>query len=42
MILDALFGDPAANAPLSDASLVSAMLRVEVALAASVASAPRS
>jgi 3-carboxy-cis,cis-muconate cycloisomerase len=33
MILDALFGDPAANAPLSDASLVSAMLRVEVALA---------
>jgi 3-carboxy-cis,cis-muconate cycloisomerase len=33
MIYDALFGDPAANALLSDSSLVSAMLRVEVALA---------
>ena len=33
MIFDALFGDPAVTAVLSDSSLVSAMLRVEVALA---------
>src|SRR6476661_1128868 len=33
MIFDDLFGDPAANALLSDASLVGAMLRVELALA---------
>ena len=33
MILDALFGDSAVDALLSDASLVTAMLRVEVALA---------
>jgi 3-carboxy-cis,cis-muconate cycloisomerase len=33
MIFDALFGDPAVDALLSDASLVAAMLRVEVALA---------
>src|SRR3569623_356627 len=33
MIFDALFGDPAVDAPLSDSSLVSAMLRVEVVLA---------
>ena len=33
MIYDALFGDADANALLSDASLVGAMLRVEVALA---------
>ncbi len=33
MIFDALFGDPAVDALLSDTSLVSAMLRVEVVLA---------
>ena len=33
MIFDALFGDPAVNALLSDTSLIEAMLRVEVALA---------
>ena len=33
MIFDALFGDPAVDALLSDSSLVSAMLRVEVVLA---------
>jgi len=33
MIFDALFGDPAVNALLSDANLVSAMLRTEVGLA---------
>ena len=33
MIFDALFGDPEVDAALSDASRVSAMLRVEVALA---------
>ncbi|MEP7065243.1 MAG: 3-carboxy-cis,cis-muconate cycloisomerase [Gemmatimonadota bacterium] len=33
MIFDALFGDPEVDAILSDASLVAAMLRVEVALA---------
>jgi 3-carboxy-cis,cis-muconate cycloisomerase len=33
MIFDALFGDPDVDALLSDASLVAAMLRVEVALA---------
>lgn len=33
MIFDPLFGDPAVDALLSDASLVAAMLRVEVALA---------
>ena len=33
MIFDALFGDPEVDALLSDASLVAAMLRVEVALA---------
>jgi 3-carboxy-cis,cis-muconate cycloisomerase len=33
MIFDALFGDPAVDAILSDASLVAAMLRVEFALA---------
>src|SRR4051794_2439471 len=33
MIFDALVGDPAADALLSDASLVAAMLRVEVVLA---------
>ena len=33
MILDALLGDPTVNALLSDASLISAMLRTEVALA---------
>lgn len=38
MILDALFGDPAVDALLSDASLVAAMLRVEVALAKAEAS----
>jgi 3-carboxy-cis,cis-muconate cycloisomerase len=38
MIFDALFGDPPANALLSDTSLVGAMLRVEVALARAEAS----
>jgi 3-carboxy-cis,cis-muconate cycloisomerase len=38
MIFDSLFGDPAADAHLSDASRVSAMLRVEVALAKAEAS----
>ena len=38
MILDALFGDPAVDALLSDAGLVAAMLRVEVALAKAEAS----
>ncbi len=38
MILDALFGDPAVDAMLSDAALVAAMLRVEVALAKAEAS----
>jgi 3-carboxy-cis,cis-muconate cycloisomerase len=33
MIFDALFGDPAVNALLSDTSLVTAMLRVEIVLA---------
>src|SRR6476619_1588520 len=33
MLLDALFGDPAVDAHLSDTRLVGAMLRVEVALA---------
>jgi len=37
MIFDALFGDPAVNALLSDESLVGAMLRVEVALASAEA-----
>jgi 3-carboxy-cis,cis-muconate cycloisomerase len=37
MIFDALFGDPAVDALLSDASLVAAMLRVEIALAKSEA-----
>jgi 3-carboxy-cis,cis-muconate cycloisomerase len=38
MILDSLFGDPAVDAHLSDASRVAAMLRVEVALAKAQAS----
>lgn len=38
MIFDSLFGDPAVDAHLSDASRVSAMLRVEVALAKAEAS----
>ena len=38
MILDALFGDPAVDVLLSDAALVAAMLRVEVALAKAEAS----
>jgi 3-carboxy-cis,cis-muconate cycloisomerase len=38
MIFDALFGDPAVDAHLSDASRVAAMLRVEVALAKAEAS----
>jgi 3-carboxy-cis,cis-muconate cycloisomerase len=38
MIFDSLFGDPAADAHLSDASRVAAMLRVEVALAKAEAS----
>src|SRR5664279_6046307 len=38
MIFDSLFGDPAADARLSDASRVAAMLRVEVALAKAEAS----
>ena len=38
MIFDSLFGDPAVDAQLSDASRVSAMLRVEVALAKAEAS----
>lgn len=38
MILDSLFGDPAVDAHLSDASRVFAMLRVEVALANAQAS----
>jgi 3-carboxy-cis,cis-muconate cycloisomerase len=37
MIFDALFGNPAVDALLSDASLAAAMLRVEVALAKSQA-----
>jgi 3-carboxy-cis,cis-muconate cycloisomerase len=39
MIYDALFGDAAVNALLSDANLVGAMLRVEVALARAEAAA---
>jgi 3-carboxy-cis,cis-muconate cycloisomerase len=39
MIFDALFGDPEVDALLSDASLVAAMLRVEVALATAEAAA---
>jgi len=38
MIFDALFGDPAVDAHLSDASRIAAMLRVEVALAKAEAS----
>ena len=38
MILDALFGDPEADALISDASLIAAMLRVELALAKAEAS----
>jgi 3-carboxy-cis,cis-muconate cycloisomerase len=38
MILDALFGDPAVDTLLSDASVIAAMLHVEVALAKAEAS----